>query len=121
MKVVVILGHPRADDTLCAALAKASVDGARAAGCDVRLIDLGRMEFNPDVEERSPASQPLEPCLEAARQDIDWANHLTPQHGQVGLPGSTAAAVGSAWEFETASNSRARAMLSARVPLAKMP
>jgi 1,4-dihydroxy-2-naphthoate octaprenyltransferase len=76
MKVVVILGHPRADDTLCAALAKASADGARAAGCDVRLIDLGRMEFNPDVEERSPASQPLEPCLEAARQDIDWANHL---------------------------------------------
>src|SRR6266540_5495205 len=44
-----------------------------------------------------------------------------PQHGQVGLPGSAAAAVGSALEFETASNSRARAMLSARVPLASRP
>ena len=44
-----------------------------------------------------------------------------PQHGQVGLPGSMAAPAGSALAFETASNSRARAMLSARVPLANRP
>jgi len=37
-----------------------------------------------------------------------------PQHGQVGLPGSAAAAVGRPSGFATASNSRARAMWSAQ-------
>ena len=44
-----------------------------------------------------------------------------PQHGQVGALGSTAALAESACEFETASSSRARAMLSALQLLANKP
>lgn len=44
-----------------------------------------------------------------------------PQHGQAGLLGSAAAAVGLPSGFATASSSRARAMLSAHALLANKP
>jgi 1,4-dihydroxy-2-naphthoate polyprenyltransferase len=75
VNVLVILGHPRRP-SLCAALADAYADGARAAGLDVMCLDLGALEFDPDVHEVSPADQPLEPDLERARALIAWAQHL---------------------------------------------
>jgi 1,4-dihydroxy-2-naphthoate polyprenyltransferase len=75
MNVLVILGHPRRP-SLCAALAEAYAQGAVAAGMDVRALDLGALQFDPDVHAASPLDQPLEPDLERARQLIDWANHL---------------------------------------------
>jgi 1,4-dihydroxy-2-naphthoate polyprenyltransferase len=75
MKVLVILGHPRRP-SLCAALAEAYAQGARAAGMDVQALDLAAMDFDPDVHAVSPLEQPLEPDLERARQLIEWCNHL---------------------------------------------
>jgi 1,4-dihydroxy-2-naphthoate polyprenyltransferase len=75
MNVLVILGHPRRP-SLCAALAEAYAQGAAAAGMDVCALDLGALQFDPDVHVSSPLDQPLEPDLEQARQLIDWANHL---------------------------------------------
>ena len=75
MKVLVILGHPRSP-SLCAALADAYATGARAAGAEVEELDLGALQFDPDVRPVSPADQPLEPDLERARGLIDWADHL---------------------------------------------
>jgi 1,4-dihydroxy-2-naphthoate polyprenyltransferase len=75
VNVVVILGHPR-PSSLCAALADAYADGACAAGVMVRRIDLGTLDFDPDLHAVSPRDQTLEPDLECARALIEWADHL---------------------------------------------
>jgi 1,4-dihydroxy-2-naphthoate polyprenyltransferase len=75
MRVLVILGHPRGD-SLCAALARAFAEGARAAGCAVELVCVGELSFDPDVTARSPAAQALEPDLARVQGLIAWAEHL---------------------------------------------
>jgi 1,4-dihydroxy-2-naphthoate polyprenyltransferase len=75
LRVLVIVGHARGE-SLCAALAEAFAAGSREAGCSVRVLHLAEMLFDQDVTAVSPASQPLEPDLEEARQLIDWAEHL---------------------------------------------
>lgn len=75
MKVLVVLGHPRTD-SLCGALAEAYSDGARAAGAEVRSLELATLEFDPYVHTPSPNQQSLERDLEAARDLVEWADHL---------------------------------------------
>ena len=75
MKVLVVLGHPRAA-SLNGALASAFAEGAREAGCQVVRLELGELDFAPDVLADSPADHPLEPDLERARELIEWADHL---------------------------------------------
>lgn len=76
MNVLVILGHPR-EPSLNSALADAYCRGAREAGVHLERLNLGAMDFDPDVHEVSPVDQPLEPDLEHARSLIEWADHLT--------------------------------------------
>ena len=75
MRVLIVLGHPR-NGSLCGALGSAFEKGVRAAGCEVEMLRLGDLAFNPDVVENSPSAQPLEPDLERARRLIAWADHL---------------------------------------------
>ena len=75
-KLLIILAHPRRP-SFCGALAEAYREGARAAGMEIETLDLGAMEFDPDVHPVSPCDQPLEPDLELARRRIEWAEHLT--------------------------------------------
>lgn len=75
MRVLVILGHPR-NPSLCGALAEAYSDGARAAEAEVRELDLGALDFDPDVHPVSPRDQPLEADLERATALIAWAEHI---------------------------------------------
>jgi putative NADPH-quinone reductase/1,4-dihydroxy-2-naphthoate octaprenyltransferase len=75
LRVLVITGHPRSA-SLCAALADAYADGARAVGLRVRQIDLSLLRFDPDVHTPSPLAQPLEPDLAQAWESIVWADHL---------------------------------------------
>jgi len=75
MKVLVVIGHPRSA-SFCAALGAAYGQGALAAGCEVELLDLAALSFDPDVHPVSPTDQPLEPDLERARTLIAWADHL---------------------------------------------
>ena len=44
LKVVVVIGHPRAS-SLCHSLAAAYVEGARSVGVDVNTIDLAELFF----------------------------------------------------------------------------
>ncbi|REL24598.1 NAD(P)H dehydrogenase [Rhodohalobacter sp. SW132] len=76
MKVLVILGHPRMH-SLNSALADSYCSGAEEAGVQLRRLNLGEMDFDPDVHEISPADQPLEPDLQHAKELIEWADHLT--------------------------------------------
>lgn len=73
-RILVILGHP-AGDSLCAGLARAYAEGARQAGAEVRLLDIGRLAFNP-LQQGYRGTQPLEPDLLAAQEHITWARHL---------------------------------------------
>ncbi len=74
-KIVVIIGHPLSD-SLCAALARAYVDGATAAGAAVRLHLLSELAFDPLLHRGYREIQELEPDLRRVQQDILWANHL---------------------------------------------
>ncbi|AGB36047.1 NAD(P)H-dependent oxidoreductase [Natronococcus occultus] len=75
MNVLLILGHPRTD-SYCAALAEAYRNGASEAGVDVRELAVADLEFDPDVHADCPSDQPLEPDLQAAEREIEWADHL---------------------------------------------
>lgn len=75
MRVLVILGHPRTP-SLCASLADAYAEGVRAAGLEVAELDVGKLDFDPDVHPHSPREQPLEPDLERALELIVWAQHI---------------------------------------------
>jgi putative NADPH-quinone reductase/1,4-dihydroxy-2-naphthoate octaprenyltransferase len=75
MRCLLILAHPRRE-SLCGALFDACADGARQAGVECRELVLSEMPFDPDVHAPSPEQQPLEPDLQRAQQDIQWAEHL---------------------------------------------
>lgn len=71
-KILVILGQPQ-KQSYGAALMQAYVEGARAAGAEVRELYLGDVQFNA-VAAGGPA--PLEPDLAQAQASITWAEHL---------------------------------------------
>lgn len=73
--VLVIFGHPRTD-SLSDALGRAYVEGARAAGAQVRCLLLAQMEFDPNVIAGSPRAQRCEDDVRRARRFIRWADHL---------------------------------------------
>ncbi|MFL1453393.1 NAD(P)H-dependent oxidoreductase [Marinobacter sp. GN3S48] len=75
INVLVILGHPRAD-SFCGALAEAFCQGARAAGVQLRRLDLSGLDFDPHLHTPSPNDQPLEDDLCRARELLLWADHL---------------------------------------------
>ena len=70
-----IVGHPD-PRSFCAALAGAYAEGARAAGAEVRLINLGELSFDPVLHQGYHENQPLEPDLLAAQEAIRWAEVL---------------------------------------------
>lgn len=74
-QILVVLGHPRVD-SLCGALAQYYIDGARAAGHEVRVLRLAELRFDPILHGGYVGSQPLEPDLQQAREAITAAQHL---------------------------------------------
>lgn len=73
-KILAVSGHP-SEASLCAALHAAYVEGATAAGADVRSLELRTLSFNPVFNGyRDP--RPLEDDLKAAQELIAWCEHL---------------------------------------------
>ncbi|MGH6923364.1 MAG: NAD(P)H-dependent oxidoreductase [Propylenella sp.] len=76
-RIVIIQGHPdRAPERYCRALASAYERGARAAGHEVRRIDVATLDFDllrsaEDWQSGTPASAIL-----MAQDDIAWAEHV---------------------------------------------
>ncbi len=75
LRVLLLLAHPR-QASLCGALADAYADGADSAGVTLRRRDLAALRFEPNVTTASPLDQECEPDIQAAMQDIAWADHL---------------------------------------------
>lgn len=74
-RILVILGHPDSN-SFCGAMANAYVEGANAAGSEVRMIAVGDLSFDPVLHKGYNAIQALEPDLVAARESIMWAEHI---------------------------------------------
>ncbi len=74
-KVFVWVAHPR-DTSLCGALAERYIAGARAAGAQVRRMDLSAMQF----EAGAPEDAPLEADLEQWQRNVEWCDHLLVVH-----------------------------------------
>lgn len=74
-RILVIAAHPR-PDSFSDALAEAYVEGAEAAGAEVRVLLLRAMDFARDVTSVPIAAQPTEPDIARARDDVAWAQHL---------------------------------------------
>jgi 1,4-dihydroxy-2-naphthoate polyprenyltransferase len=74
-RVLIILGHPRAD-SYCGALARAYGEAAEAHGLEVHTLVLSHLEFDPHVRSVSVREQPLEPDLAMAAEAIREADHL---------------------------------------------
>mgnify|MGYP006375513739 CR=1 FL=1 len=74
-KILIVLAHPQAK-SYCSALAQAYADGARAAGAEVRQVNLAEITFNPVGSGSHAKLLELEPALKQAQADIQWAEHL---------------------------------------------
>jgi NAD(P)H dehydrogenase (quinone) len=74
-KILIVLAHPQVK-SYCGALAQAYADGARAAGAEVRQVNLAELSFNPFGSGSLDKPLALEPVLQQAQADIRWAEHL---------------------------------------------
>ncbi|MFD0673565.1 NAD(P)H-dependent oxidoreductase [Cohnella sp. GCM10027633] len=74
-RIAIIIGHPY-PYSYCNALAQAYAAGARRGGAEVRILDLSRMSFDPNLKHGYTKRSELEPDLVAAQETITWAEHL---------------------------------------------
>ncbi|MGP5109018.1 NAD(P)H-dependent oxidoreductase [Pseudomonas helleri] len=74
-RVLIILGHPSID-SFCGAIATRYFEAATQAGCEVRIVQLGALNFDPVLHEGYNQIQTLEQDLLDAQADIMWAEHL---------------------------------------------
>jgi putative NADPH-quinone reductase len=76
-RITILQGHPDpAPDRFCRALMQAYVEGARAAGHEVRIVDITALDF-PVLRTREDWEHGALPSgLADAQQAIAWAEHL---------------------------------------------
>lgn len=74
-KILVINGHPDAE-SFNHALADAYVKGAQESGAAIEVIDIGTLNFNPNLQYGYRQRTELEPDLLDAQQKILWAEHI---------------------------------------------
>lgn len=75
-RIFVLDGHP-AKTSLSRQLAVAYRDAAEVNGCEVRLMHLHDLDFDPDYGFGGYNNQkPLEPELETFLQALDWCDHF---------------------------------------------
>ncbi len=74
-KIFILLGHTD-PATLSGALADIYEAAARAAGHEVRRMNLGDMHFDPILHEGYKSIQELEPDLKDFQENLRWAEHF---------------------------------------------
>ena len=74
-KIFVLLGHPDKVG-FCGEIATTYETAARAAGHEVRRMNVGDMQFDPILHQGYRARQDLEPDLRAFQENVAWAEHF---------------------------------------------
>ena len=76
-RIALIQAHPDpAGGHLCHALAQAYADGARAAGHEVRIVDVAQLDFPLLRSQKDWTDGEVPASLRPAQEDIRWAEHL---------------------------------------------
>ena len=76
-RILILQGHPDASSRhFCHALAEHYADAARAAGHEVRVIEIARIAFPLLTSKAEWDEGALPSSLEPAQQGIQWAQHL---------------------------------------------
>jgi putative NADPH-quinone reductase len=76
-RILIIQGHPDQSELhLCHALARAYVEGAEAAGHEVRIVDVAGLDFPVLRSAKDWKDHSMPPGLQAAQAAITWAEHL---------------------------------------------
>ncbi|MCU0385925.1 MAG: NAD(P)H-dependent oxidoreductase [Flavihumibacter sp.] len=78
-RILVINGHPN-KDSFNQALADGYIAGATQTGAEVRRINIGELNFNPNLAYGYQKRMDLEPDLQEAWKLIQWAEHLVWVH-----------------------------------------
>lgn len=74
-RILLIVGHPD-PESYCAALAARYAAGAERSGADVRVLELGRLAFDPVLKFGYRRRMEWEDDLAGAQEAIRWAEHL---------------------------------------------
>ena len=74
-KIFILLGHPD-KETLNGSFASAYEEGAKAAGHEVRRINIGDLSFDPVLHKGYKTIQALEPDLAMVQEAIKWSEHF---------------------------------------------
>lgn len=78
-KVVIINGHPN-KESFNSALVHAYEEGALAQQAEIRVIPIGELQFDPNLQYGYQQRMELEPDLIQAWDSILWADHLVWVH-----------------------------------------
>jgi NAD(P)H dehydrogenase (quinone) len=74
-RILIIQGHPD-EDSFCASAAKVYQNGAESKQAEVKLLQIGKMDFNPNLAFGYKKRTELEVDLIEAQKLIKWADHL---------------------------------------------
>jgi putative NADPH-quinone reductase len=74
-KIFVLLGHTDSA-TLSGSMADAYERAARAAGHEVRRMNIGEMHFDPILHQGYKTIQELEPDLKDFQENVRWCEHF---------------------------------------------
>ncbi|MES2214083.1 MAG: NAD(P)H-dependent oxidoreductase [Patescibacteria group bacterium] len=74
-KVFILMAHPDSD-SFNNTLAMEYERGAKAAGREVRKMNIGEMKFDPILHHGYRVIQPLEPDLLAFQENVKWCDHF---------------------------------------------
>lgn len=77
--ILIIIGHPNSE-SFNGALAAAYEKGAKEAGATIKTIQIGELDFDPNLKFGYNQRMDLEPDLEQAWEKILWADHMVWVH-----------------------------------------
>ncbi|MDR2283847.1 MAG: NAD(P)H-dependent oxidoreductase [Sphingobacterium sp.] len=78
-KIVIINGHPN-KESFNSALVQAYRDGVLGQQAEIRVIPIGELQFDPNLQYGYQQRMELEPDLIQAWESILWADHLVWVH-----------------------------------------
>lgn len=78
-KILIINGHPD-KESFNEGLAQAYQQGAIKGGADVQTINIGELDFNPNLQYGYRKRTGLEPDLQQAIEQIKWCDHMVWVH-----------------------------------------
>ncbi len=74
-KILVISGHP-SNESFSESLTEKYCDGAKAAGNEIKRINVRELDFAPFLENGYKNEQRIEQDIIVAQEHIKWSNHM---------------------------------------------